>query len=506
MSAAVLHPVVLGARAVADWLAAGAVHGTAVALLTGLLMVTVLRRARPALIAALWSLVLLKFLVPIGPRATVSLSSALDRALSGAAAPATTQAGGGAAAAVATGQGAPAALGPSSILLLAIVALYLAIVAVALGRRVVRARVLRRHVGSLPAAPPALAGRVAEAAHRLGLRRPPRTRIDAAGISPYLAGALRPVLVLPAALEPDSPACAAALIHELAHIRRRDPAVRLLESAARCLLWPWPPVAWVCRQLDRAREKACDQWALQHGPLGPRAYAGYLVELAQAQARAHRRPGAGEAAAALALIRSPSQLSVRVEAILAGRRPPTLGLVLVSSLAPWAVLCLTGPAAASSATPAHAPVCQIDPALMAEILASHPDADQDGDGVLSEREACAHQLRMRRRLLDEVVDANMVSRLDPDADLDGDGVLSEREIDWFKNQIDVSLGTDRDAPVVLEYGGGPAVPVSRQRVVVAASPAPPRLCGPARCTDRSRRPAPLFIDVFPEPESSTTPE
>src|SRR5688572_29316796 len=65
---------------VGDWLALGVVHGTVLAAITGVLALTVLRRARPALLAALWLVVLVKFLVPVGPGWSLSLSSALDQA------------------------------------------------------------------------------------------------------------------------------------------------------------------------------------------------------------------------------------------------------------------------------------------------------------------------------------------------------------------------------------------------------------------------------------------
>ena len=73
--------------ALLDWLLVGLVHGTALAALTALAAATVLRRARPALLSILWLIVLLKFLVPVGPRTDLSLSSAIDRAMPGDAAP-----------------------------------------------------------------------------------------------------------------------------------------------------------------------------------------------------------------------------------------------------------------------------------------------------------------------------------------------------------------------------------------------------------------------------------
>jgi hypothetical protein len=141
---------------------------------------------------------------------------------------------------------------------------------------------------------------------------------------------------------------------------------------------------------------------------------------------------------------------------------------------------------------------------MAQILATHPDADSDGDGLLSQDEACAHQQRMRQRLLDHVVDAELVSRLDPEADVDGDGALSEPEIDSIKDQFELEMAADRGDAVVLHYGGAP-VELPGEQVRVAAAASSTRVCRTARCAEPSARAAdasargrfPLLIDVSP---------
>ena len=69
------------ATAEAVWGALGVVllHGTVLAGLAWLLSRTVLRRARPAALAALWAIVLVKFALPIGPALPFSLSDGLTR-------------------------------------------------------------------------------------------------------------------------------------------------------------------------------------------------------------------------------------------------------------------------------------------------------------------------------------------------------------------------------------------------------------------------------------------
>src|SRR5438067_1936197 len=77
--------------------------------------------------------------------------------------------------------------------------------------------------------------------------------------SPVLWGLGRPRLLWPAArlgrLSPQSER--AAIVHELAHLRRRDHWVGWLQLPASCVWW-WSPLFWaVRRQIGRAAELAC---------------------------------------------------------------------------------------------------------------------------------------------------------------------------------------------------------------------------------------------------------
>ena len=60
---------------VLDYLAAGLVGGTVLALITFAITRLLERRAPAALLAALWSIVLIKFVIPFGPSSSLSLSS-----------------------------------------------------------------------------------------------------------------------------------------------------------------------------------------------------------------------------------------------------------------------------------------------------------------------------------------------------------------------------------------------------------------------------------------------
>ena len=92
-----------------------------------------------------------------------------------------------------------------------------------------------------------------------------------------------PLLLLPTELLPrlSEEERDALLVHELAHVRRRDHWVRFLELAVTVVFW-WYPVAWWVRHaLRRAEERCCDEWVLRLMPGSAHAYAqGLLKSLA----------------------------------------------------------------------------------------------------------------------------------------------------------------------------------------------------------------------------------
>jgi beta-lactamase regulating signal transducer with metallopeptidase domain len=82
---------------------------------------------------------------------------------------------------------------------------------------------------------------------------------------PSVAGWLRPVLLVPAsALAGLTPSqLEAILAHELAHVRRHDYLVNLLQTACEVLLFYHPAVWWVSREIRRERELCCDDVAIE---------------------------------------------------------------------------------------------------------------------------------------------------------------------------------------------------------------------------------------------------
>jgi hypothetical protein len=74
---------------------------------------------------------------------------------------------------------------------------------------------------------------------------------------------------------------AAVLVHELAHLRRRDHWVGWLLLLGGCVWWWHPLYRLVRRRLGREAELACDAWVVQTLPGARRPYAEALLEVCQ---------------------------------------------------------------------------------------------------------------------------------------------------------------------------------------------------------------------------------
>lgn len=100
---------------------------------------------------------------------------------------------------------------------------------------------------------------------RMGVRKAVRLLKSTLVESPAVLGWLRPVILIPAgALAGLSPAqLEAVLLHELAHIRRHDYLVNLLQSGIETLLFYHPAVWWVSGAIREERENCCDDLAVR---------------------------------------------------------------------------------------------------------------------------------------------------------------------------------------------------------------------------------------------------
>ncbi|MDA8016213.1 MAG: M56 family metallopeptidase [Thermoanaerobaculia bacterium] len=98
-------------------------------------------------------------------------------------------------------------------------------------------------------------------ARRMGLTRPPELVLTPDVVAPMVAGAIRPTIFLPAALPSrlSRELLAAVLLHELAHVRRRDTWFGLACLAVHATYW-FHPAVWYCRRRVHALiEPCCDR-------------------------------------------------------------------------------------------------------------------------------------------------------------------------------------------------------------------------------------------------------
>jgi beta-lactamase regulating signal transducer with metallopeptidase domain len=131
-----------------------------------------------------------------------------------------------------------------------------------------------------------LADQVSVLAKQLGLPTP-RTLIAPDIASPMVWGLGRPTLLWPASLVGRlSTKCQqAVIVHELAHLRRRDHWVGWLQLVAGCLWWWHPLYRYVSRQVRANAELACDAWVVAIMPSARRAYADALLEVSHLLSR-----------------------------------------------------------------------------------------------------------------------------------------------------------------------------------------------------------------------------
>jgi bla regulator protein BlaR1 len=123
---------------------------------------------------------------------------------------------------------------------------------------------------------------VGECAGAIGLRKPPLALQVDGDRSPLVCGILRPVLLLPTsqASRFDIYALRQIILHELAHLRRRDLWTIWLIHAMRTVYWFHPVAHWIAYRAGLERELACDQLAMTHSGASAAAYARTLIQAA----------------------------------------------------------------------------------------------------------------------------------------------------------------------------------------------------------------------------------
>lgn len=133
---------------------------------------------------------------------------------------------------------------------------------------------------------------------------------------PTAIGFFKPAVVLPEWLLQGTPAekLKFIILHELAHLRRRDDWTNLAQQVVKAFLFFLPSVWWIEQKLSLDREMACDDAVLAHSGT-PHEYAECLAHVAE---RSFLRRQLALAQAAVTRLQ---QLTARVTKILDPSRP-----------------------------------------------------------------------------------------------------------------------------------------------------------------------------------------
>jgi beta-lactamase regulating signal transducer with metallopeptidase domain len=172
----------------------------------------------------------------------------------------------------------------------------------------------------------AILTRVRDHARRLRMRVIPVVAYCRRISVPVVVGVLRPMILMPASLASGLTMrqIEAVLLHELAHIRRFDPVVNVLQRLVEAMLFFHPAVWWVSRRISAERESACDDLVLRSN-YGRTEYADALVHVGElCTARSDR--DAFDRAALAATGEKASQFKRRVLRLLDNNNKPAIRL------------------------------------------------------------------------------------------------------------------------------------------------------------------------------------
>jgi beta-lactamase regulating signal transducer with metallopeptidase domain len=263
-------------------------------------------------------------------------------------------------------------------------------------------------------------------AQRLRLTRPVRLAQSLRAQTPLVIGWLRPLILLPAAvlsgLSPQQ--LESILAHELAHVRRHDYLVNLLQVAVETLLFYHPAVWWISRRVRLEREQCCDDIAVAICGGDRCRYVESLaaveeIRLSSPQRRlamAARGSGGGQLLARVRRLLQPTQElrpSSPTGAAICAALVVALAFALLRGVSHAAAAQEADEAVAGTASAAKAPAQR----LQFRIVAEPSDAEADTDTVIG---ADKQPVRVRKTVL---LDERDLARAYPTKTADGEAAV-----------------------------------------------------------------------------------
>lgn len=285
----------------------------------------------------------------------------------------------------------------------------------------------------------------ARLSENLGLRRAVQLLESAAVEVPSVLGSLRPVILLPAStltgMTPQQ--IEMVLAHELAHIRRHDFAINLLQAFVETLMFYHPAVWWMSSRVRIERENCCDDLAV--------AVCGNPLQYARALTRLEEL----RSSSTLAVAANGGSLLDRIRRI-AGARAESTG---ISSrwAAAVAMLAILAVALVLPSVPALAQREEKTPQAAkstVDVVERHDSDDMDDDDVA---------------IHDVDVDVDVDPAVDVDVDVDAD-------VD-----LDSDMDFDFDSGIFTPVPPVPAVPpvaMLAPMPSIGVTPAPRAVPGP----------------------------
>lgn len=182
-------------------------------------------------------------------------------------------------------------------------------------RRVLAFRIVR---AARPVRRPDLLERLVRLAAQLRVRQEVRLSMHPSITVPAIAGFVRPTLLVPQTFDAmPTDARDIVLVHELAHVQRRDVLASTVAELAMACFWFNPVVHRAVRVMSDLQEVAADSTVLRSG-VRPSSYAQFLVDAFRAATAAGHHAAPGHA------LIGHCQVETRVRAILDERSEHTL--------------------------------------------------------------------------------------------------------------------------------------------------------------------------------------